>query len=195
MIEYLLSHWYLQPLFQTLAFKGSARFEMDMGSWDCTCSSLAVSVVVLIRHPKPELHILSQLHFKIHNKGSLPGLPNLLGSTVKILITPLTCIYTEFLKTGWVPSWDEINSQFLHETEHYSLPGSEKLIVGELVQSSHSSPAACDKGRVLWGVFTRCTPEHLPACRLARLGGWVAIHGITELLRLKRTSKILESNC
>lgn len=101
-------------------------------------------------------------------EGSLPGLPNLLGSTLNILITPPTCFYTEFLEMGWVPSWDEINSQFLHKTEHYSLPGSEKLIVGELVQPSHSSPAACAKGRVLWGVFTQCTPEPLPARRLAR---------------------------
>lgn len=104
----------------------------------------------------------------------MPGLPNLLGSTVNILIAPPTCIYREFLETGLVPSWDEINFQFLHKTEHYSLPGSERVIVGEPVQPSHSSPAACAKGRVLWGLFTQRAPEHLPARRLA-IGGWVAI--------------------
>jgi len=75
---------------------------------------------------------------------------------------------------GLVQSWDEINFQFLRKTEHYSLPSSERLIVGELVQLSHSSPAACAKGRVLWGLFTWRTPNRLPARRLVRQeDGWV----------------------
>lgn len=153
---------------QTLAFKKSARFETGACSWGRTRSSSTVCAVVLRSHPKHELHLQSHLPLQIHGEGSLPGLPNLLGSTVNILISPSPCIYREFLETELVPSWNEINFQSLRKTERYSLPGSERLIVGEPVQPSHSSPAACAKGRVLWGLFTQRAPEHLPAHRLAR---------------------------
>lgn len=153
---------------QTLAFKKSARSEMGVGSWGRTRSSSAVSAVVPRSHPKRELHLQSHLPLQIHGEGSLPGLPNLLGSTVNILINPSPCIYRGFLETALVPSWNEINFQSLGKTERYSLPGSERLIVGEPVQPSHSSPAACAKGRVLWGLFTQRAPQHLPAHRPAR---------------------------
>lgn len=125
-------------------------------------------------HLKPQLHTHSHLHLQIHREGSSSRPPKLLGSTVNILITPPTCIYREFLEVELVPSWDEINFQFLCKTEHYYLPSSERLIVGELVQPSHSSPSACAKGRALWGLFTRHAREHLPAPRLLREeDGWI----------------------
>lgn len=164
----LLPRWYLQVLFKlslSRKVQGLKRVRAPGAvpappqqsvrwSWDRTQSR--------------SFTFQSHLPLQIHGEGSLPGLPNLLGSTVNILITPSPCIYREFLETGLVPSWNEINFQPLRKTERYSLPGSERLIVGEPVQPSHSSPAACAKGRVLWGLFTQRAPEHLPAHRLAR---------------------------
>lgn len=45
------------------------------------------------------------------------------------------------------------------------------------------SSCLCQGQRVLWGVFTQCTPEPLPVCRLARrrVGAYPQNHGVIEV--------------